>query len=1124
MNFLKLFSSNEREIKGFRRIVEKINALEPSMKSLSDEQLRAKTGDFKAKYQAAVASEQYSDEERQQASRDILNTLLPEAFAVVREASVRTLGMRHFDVQLIGGMVLHQGRIAEMRTGEGKTLVATLPLYLNAITGRGAHLVTVNDYLSKRDARWNGPVFHLLGLTVGSIHGQSAETSETGRSFIYDPEYVPEDPGEWEKLRPISRQQAYACDITYGTNHEFGFDYLRDNMAFSAADLVQRELHYAIVDEVDSILIDEARTPLIISGSGNRSSDMYYKMDRVARRLVKDRDFTVDEKAKTAMLTEEGIAKVEEMTGCGNLSDPENLDVNQYINSAIKAHAVFRKDIDYVVKDGQVTIVDEFTGRLMFGRRWSDGLHQAVEAKEGVQVEEESQTLATITYQNYFRLYDKLAGMTGTAKTEEDEFRKIYALDVVEVPTNREIMRKDMADVVYKSEEAKFRGITIEVLKAHVREQPVLVGTRSIQVSERISERLLSDQLQLLGATILLRNRLEKANDMSAEEKREAHALINGKFDAVVSEFVGDYLPVKDQTGIVRGIWLKDIDQAEDSDYLGMLVSRIARDQPKDVFPAEYAEECAAGRFKVFANHFNQSGGGFVMFGGHPAPGGKRGASGRIDMPSLKKLARRLDFDLDMLSDENVAELAAALEISHSGIDKLKESLKEGVVHSILNAKYHEMEAEIISQAGRRGSVTIATNMAGRGVDIILGGTQLTDEEEDEARRDLAEFDNSDLTWDFDFWKTSNPDKFEGASPEALDVVKRGGLYIIGSERHESRRIDNQLRGRAGRQGDPGFSKFFVSLEDELWRLFGDRSNSFLLAGWQEDQAIDAKILSKMIERAQKKVEMHHFDMRKHVLEYDDVMNVQRETIYGQRRKILEGVDLRPTVVGYLHQSMQDAINMFCPEGVHTDEWDIDGLFNYVNEILPLEVLIKPADLKGRKREDLEDILGEIVEKTYELKEQEVGPALMRDVERHIALDLINRKWIDHLDGMDYLREGIGLRGYAQRDPIVEYKKEAYDLFQEMLTSIQDEMVRIVYRVQTQEPPKRRRMTYDNVVELAGAEVPDMGENPNASPMARPHAAPKDKAAQKVGRNDPCPCGSGKKFKKCCLGKIESQF
>lgn len=1124
MNFLKLFSSNEREIKGFRKIAEKINALEPAMKSLSDEQLREKTADFQARYRAAIGFENFSDEERKQASRDILNEIMPEAFAVVREAAIRTLGLRHYDVQMIGGMVLNQGRIAEMRTGEGKTLVATLPLYLNGITGRGAHLVTVNDYLSKRDARWNGPIFHLLGLSVGSIHGQSAETSETGRSFIYDPEYIPEDPGEWEKLRPITRKEAYACDITYGTNHEFGFDYLRDNMAFSGDDLVQRELHYAIVDEVDSILIDEARTPLIISGSGNRSSDMYYKMDKVARRLVKDRDFTVDEKAKTAMLTEEGIAKVEEMTGCGNLSDPENLDTNQYINAALKAHAVFKKDIDYVVKDGQVIIVDEFTGRLMFGRRWSDGLHQAVEAKEGAQVEEESQTLATITYQNYFRLYDKLAGMTGTAKTEEDEFRKIYALDVVEVPTNKMVMRQDVPDVVYKSEEAKFRGITLEVLKAHVREQPVLVGTRSIQVSERISERLLSERLQLLGATILLRNRLEKASDFSADEKREAHALLNGKFDAVVSEFVGDYLPIKDQTGTVRGIWLKDPDQAEDTEYMNMLASRIAREQPKDVFPAEYTEDSAEGRYKTYANNFNHSGGCFVMFGGHPAPGGKRGASGRIDLPSLKKLARSLGTDVDMLSDESVTELAAALEIGPGGVERLRLALKDGIVHNILNAKYHEMEAEIISQAGRRGSVTIATNMAGRGVDIILGGTDLSEDEEEEAEQDLAEFDPADLTWDFDTWKTNNPDKFTNAAPEALDVVKRGGLYIIGSERHESRRIDNQLRGRAGRQGDPGFSKFFVSLEDDLWRLFGDRSNSFLLGGWQEDQAIDAKILSKMIERAQKKVEMHHFDMRKHVLDYDDVMNVQRETIYSQRRKILEGIDLRPTVVGYLHQTMQNAINMFCQEGIHSDEWDVDGLFNHVNEILPLEVLIKPADLKGRRREELEDMLSEIVEKTYEIKEQEIGSELMRDVERHIALDLINRKWIDHLDAMDYLREGIGLRGYAQRDPIVEYKKEAYDLFQEMLTSIQDDMVRIMYRVQTQEPPRRRRMTYDNIMELAGEDMPQgMGDGPTASPMARPHAAPKS-GSQKVGRNDPCPCGSGKKFKKCCLGKIESKL
>ncbi len=1025
MDLLKLFSSNEREIKGFRKIVEKINALEPSTKALSNEQLRAKTDEFRERYRTAVDRENFTEEELAQARRDALNDLLPEAFAVVREASVRTLGLRHFDVQMIGGIVLNQGRIAEMKTGEGKTLVATLPLYLNGLTGRGAHLVTVNDYLSKRDARWNGPVFHLLGMSVGSIHGQSAETGDVGRSFIYDPEYVPEDPNEWEHLRPITRREAYACDITYGTNHEFGFDYLRDNMAFREEDLVQRELAYAIVDEVDSILIDEARTPLIISGYSYRSSDMYYKMDRVARRLIKDKDYTVDEKARTAMLTEEGTAKVEELTGCGNLADPENLEINQYINAALLAHAIWKKDTDYVVKDGQVIIVDEFTGRLMFGRRWGNGLHQAVEAKEGVKVEEENQTLATITYQNFFRLYDKLAGMTGTAKTEEDEFRKIYALDVVEIPTNREVIRKDMADVVYKTEEAKFRGITAEVLKAHCREQPVLVGTRSIEVSERISDRLLSERLQLLAGTIILRDAIERS-DLSSDEKKQLHTVLNTRFD-------------------------------------------------------------------------------------------------QLDIHKLGKIAKRLDVDPDMTSEENILKLAMLLDIRPSGRKRLRESLKEGIVHNILNAKFHEMEAQIISQAGRRGAVTIATNMAGRGVDIILGGTGLSEEEEAESRQELADFDMADLTWDFETWKTNNPDKYESATPEALDVILRGGLYIIGSERHESRRIDNQLRGRAGRQGDPGVSKFFVSLEDELWRLFGDKSNSFLLSGWQEDQAIDAKILSKMIERSQKKVEMHHFEQRKHVLEYDDVMNVQRETIYGQRRKILQGVDLRPTVVGYLNQTVMDAIGTFCPEGTHPADYDTDGLFHFVNEILPLELVLKPEDLKGRRREELEDMLAEVVEKTYEAKEQEIGPELMRDIERHVALDLINRKWIDHLDAMDYLREGITLRGYAQRDPVVEYKKEAYALFQEMLTSIQDDMARTMYRIQTKEPPRRRRMTYANVMELSGEVPAGMGDGADAGPMSRTHAAPKN-PSQKVGRNDPCPCGSGKKFKKCCLGKIEGKL
>jgi preprotein translocase subunit SecA len=1015
MNILKLFSANEREIKKFRKIVEKINALEPQMKALADDQFKAKTDEFKERL----------------ANGETVDDLLVEAFALVREAGIRTLGQRAFDVQLIGGMVLHQGRISEMKTGEGKTLTATLPLYLNALTGKGAHLVTVNDFLSKYHTVLNGPLYNFLGLSVGSIHGQSAESGTSGNSYFFDQDYVAETPQGWDKLRPITRREAYACDITYGTNHEFGFDYLRDNMAFRAEDLVQRELHYAIVDEVDSILIDEARTPLIISGPGNRSSDMYYKMDKVVRRLVKDRDYTIEEKAKTAMLTEDGTRKVEEITGCGNLADPENLEMNQYVNAALKAHAVFRKDIDYVVKDGQVIIVDEFTGRLMFGRRWSDGLHQAVEAKEGVPVEEENQTLATITYQNYFRLYDKLAGMTGTAMTEEDEFRKIYALDVVEIPTNRPVIRRDMPDVIFKTEEAKFRGIITEILKAYTREQPVLVGTRSIEVSERVSERLLSERLQLLAATIILRSRLETDKEIGSDEKQELFNLINSKFETIA------------------------------------------------------------------INNFG-------------------------------RLAKKLGVELNMLSNDNISELASILSISPRGIDKLREALKEGIVHNVLNAKFHEMEAQIIAQAGRRGAVTIATNMAGRGVDIILGGSKLSDQEEadfDDNPDELQPFDEADLTWNMDSWKQTNPDKYEDAqkNPKTLNVIERGGLYIVGTERHESRRIDNQLRGRSGRQGDPGASKFFVSFEDELMRLFGDKSGSWMFQGWQEHEAIEhegglGKVLSKAIERAQKKVEMHHFEARKHVLEYDDVMNVQRETIYKERRRILEGADLRSTVIGYLYETMESAINMFWPEGITANEWDNEGLFHYVNEFLPLELYVKPDDLKGKSREDLTDMLYEIVDRSYEAKEQEIGVELMRDIERHVALDMINRKWIDHLDAMDFLREGIGLRGYAQRDPLVEYKKEAYDLFQAMLDSVQEDMAKIMYRVQTQEPPRRRRLTYDNLVEMSAEGPQGMGEG--QAQMARLAANIKGKHG-KIGRNDPCPCGSGKKFKKCCMGKLD---
>lgn len=1032
MGFLKtIFSSNEREIKKFKGIVTKINALEPQMRDLTDEQLRAKTDEFKERLQAG----------------ETLDDLLVEAYAVVREAGCRTFGRdkaRHFDSQMIGAIVLHQGRISEMRTGEGKTLTATLPLYLNALEGKGAHLVTVNDFLAKRDARWYGPIYAFLGLTVAAIQGQSAEAGSSRGSYLYDPTYEPDDPDEWEHLRPlgddgnpydpankVGRALAYQADITYGTNSEFGFDYLYDNMAFSKNELVQRELNYAIVDEVDSILIDEARTPLIISGQAHESTDMYYKMDKVIARLAHERDYTVDEKAKTAMLTEEGVHKVEEAFGCGNLADPENLELMQHANSAIKARAVFKKDVDYVVKDGQVHIVDEFTGRLMFGRRWSDGLHQAVEAKEGVQIQHENQTLATITYQNYFRLYNKLAGMTGTAMTEEDEFRKIYALDVVEIPTNKPMVRKDHPDVIYKNEEAKFRGITEEILKYYSRQQPVLVGTRSIEVSERVSERMIAERLQLLAATILIRNKVEESKEIDAEKKKQYHALLNSKFD-------------------------------------------------------------------------------------------------ELTIPRLAGTAKAVNFNTNMLLPENVTLLAKTIGVAEDDYPKLAEALKDGIVHNILNAKYHEMEAQIISEAGRKGAVTIATNMAGRGVDIILGGSHGI---QDEAPTELTQNSNLDpakSTWDLQTWLGYNQEKWNALTDEAKEVVFRGGLHIIGTERHESRRIDNQLRGRSGRQGDPGSARFFVSLEDELWRLFGDKTQSPWLRGWPDDQALDARVLSMAVERAQKKVEAYYFGIRKHVLEYDDVMNVQRETIYGQRKKILEGVNLRPTVMGYLEETIQGTIAQYMTEGVPQSEWDYQGLFTAMNEIFPLEFYATLADLKEKKRDQLPEFLYAVAEQTYKDKEHEIGDEIMRDVERHVALQIINSKWMDHLESMDYLREGIGLRSYAQQDPLVAYKKEAYEVFMEMQASVQDDIVRWLYRVQPAKPEPQRRHQFFNVVEQGagdGSGAPSGGGTGSSSGSGdtgggTQRVAPK--MGLKVGRNDPCPCGSGQKYKKCCLPKDEA--
>ena len=983
MDFLrKLFDNNERDVAKYRKAVEKVNALEPEIKALSDDGLRAKTTDLKERIAEAMNAEcerrgvewdELKRDDKRAVSDFALDPLLPEAFAVVREAAFRTLKMRPFDVQMIGGMVLHDGRIAEMKTGEGKTLTATLPIYLNALTGHGVHLVTVNDYLSKVGAVAMGPLYHFLGLSVGIIQGQSAETGDSGGTFIYDPEYRHPDP-RYDFARPVdSRREAYGCDITYGTNNEYGFDYLRDNLAVPGQELAQPELMFAIVDEVDSILIDEARTPLIISGQAEASSDLYVKMDRIVRQLQGERDFKLEEKQKTATFSDDGQRRVERALGVDSLSDAENISLMQHANAALRAHAVYKRDIDYLVKKNEegkeeVVIIDENTGRLMFGRRWSDGLHQAVEAKEGVKIENENQTLATITFQNLFRLYPKLGGMTGTAKTEEDEFRKIYALDVVSVPTNKPMVRQDQPDIIYKSQEAKLRGIAREVLTFFVRQQPVLIGTRSVEMSERVSDRMRYDRLQLLAITDLLRDKLETT---------------------------------------------KGLDKAKYAEWSAVLNQRLS---PYGIPKGETPPILSAGQLADMAKHFGLS-------------------------TSMSDVANR-------------DALAKLLEIKAEDRERLDEALSHGIPHNILNAKSHEKEAHIIAEAGRKGTVTVATNMAGRGVDILLGGSVVSDEE---AAKGAGE--------NYDFRRGGKPQI--GLTPlaergseqhrrEADEVRALGGLVILGSERHEARRIDNQLRGRAGRQGDPGASRFFVSLEDELWRLFGDRANSPLLQGWAEDQAIDAKMLSGMIARAQKKVEQFYFDQRKSTLDYDDVMNVQRASIYGERRRIMEGADLHDTIVGYLDEAVRSEINHFSPESASPEEWDLEGLLTGLTQYFPVADYVSEDDLKGKTHTALVDFLTETAERAYADKEkhfvdtlgEEQGLSEIRDLERRVTLQALDRHWMEHLSAMDYLREGIGWRGYAGIDPLVLYKKEAYDMFQQMIASVQAEVVQIMSTIQ----------------------------------------------------------------------------
>ncbi|NLV88347.1 MAG: preprotein translocase subunit SecA [Tissierellia bacterium] len=901
----KIFGSySDRELKKITPLVDKIESLDASMQNLTDEELRNKTFEFKNRLQQG----------------ETLDDILPEAFAVVREASARVLGMKHFRVQLLGGIILHQGRIAEMKTGEGKTLVATLPAYLNALAGKGVHIVTVNDYLAKRDKEWMGKIYEFLGLSVGCIlHGLTNE----------------------------ERRAAYNCDITYGTNNEFGFDYLRDNMVIYKEEMVQRELHYAIIDEVDSILIDEARTPLIISGTGNKSTKLYELADNFVQTLtfrivnpneekpdpfnreIKEEtvDFLVDEKAKTCSITEKGTAKAEAFFGIENLSDIENMEIAHHINIAMKARTLMKRDIDYVVKDGEVIIVDEFTGRLMYGRRYSDGLHQAIEAKERLDIRSESKTLATITFQNYFRMYTKLAGMTGTAKTEESEFREIYGMDVVEIPTNMPVIRKDFPDVIYKTEAAKFRAVVREIKERHSTGQPILVGTISIEKSEILSKML----------------------------------------------------------------------------------------------------------------------------------------------------------------------------------------KKEGIPHEVLNAKYHEREAEIVAQAGRFGAVTIATNMAGRGTDIVLGGNpeflakqemkkkgypdeilalvdsfvDTEDEEVIEARKVYKEI--------YDRFKVET-DK------ENKKVIEAGGLHIIGTERHESRRIDNQLRGRSGRQGDPGSSRFYISLEDDLMRLFGGERIMSLIDTLKmpEDEPLEHNMLTKSIENAQKKVEGNNFSIRKHVLKYDDVMNTQREVIYGERRRVLEGEDLRSHIQNQVRNLVKEAVNIYTGQSKNQEEWDTAGLEKYITNLFSIDRFLPTIDIKEYTSESLVEKIMEMAEERYKLKEAEFGEERFREVERVILLQVVDSKWMDHIDAMDQLRQGIGLRAYGQEDPVRAYQNEGFDMFNEMVHSIWEDTVRFLYQVVNPEKIRRRKVAEPIVTS---------GDEPNK---------PIVKKGKKIGRNDPCPCGSGKKYKKCC--------
>jgi preprotein translocase subunit SecA len=1031
MKFLrKFFDTSKRDVETLMPLVDVMTGYEPEFEAMSDDQLKAKTAEFRARIGEGETLDQISG----------------EAFAVVREVSKRLLNMRHFDVQMVGGLVLHQGRIAEMKTGEGKTLVAVAPLYLNSLLGKGAHLVTVNDYLARRDACWMGPIYHFLGLTVGIIQGQSVDSDELGGSWQYSPGAQNDDP-RYMNLVPITRREAYLCDITYGTNHEFGFDYLRDNMAFEVEQLSMRELQFAIIDEVDSILIDEARTPHIISGPSSEDISVYKTVDAVARQLQKETHYTVDKKNHSASLTEEGMDEAERLLGITNIaSDPK---LFHHVNAAVQAYGLFDRDVEYVVRSGEVIIVDENTGRMMFGRRFSGGLHQALEAKEGVQVQRESQTVAVITFQNLFRLYEKLAGMTGTAKTEEDEFRKIYALDVVTVPTHRDMIRADLADIIYKTEEAKFRGIGWEILRVHSKQQPVLVGTRSIEMSEKVSERLTAEMLQKLLLAIRLRHHLEEKKDVPKDLRGEGTEIMNMPLKEMPRKLIGE-----------------------------------------------------------FFTKLNMSG--------------------------------------DPLNDEHLDWALEQWKLDASNKGYLNESLRHGIPHNVLNAKFHEQEAVIIAEAGRKGQVTIATNMAGRGVDILLGGRVQDALVERAQSMDEGEYD--EYTGTFVSYRRGGKER--AAPPLPLNDTERrelaeevralGGLYILGSERHESRRIDNQLRGRAGRQGDPGQTRFYVSLEDVLWKIFNENMmENPLLKAWPPMEPVDTKFLSRMIEKTQERIENHFFEARKHVLEYDDVLNAQREHIYAMRRDILLGKDCRSDLKGQIDDLIAETVeNAWVIDDHEGRVYDYDLLYEDLAELFPIIDYATLSELQNYKpaSPELVEFCQEVAHKAYDAKVARYPDNVMKFLERHVMLQAVNDKWMEHLQTVEYIREGIGLRGYGQVDPLVAYKRETFDLFTGTLKLIRDQAVRMIYRADIQfndqqGQPEPVAMESDDMQMMRIDDGTDFAENTETANSAVSPVVTLpgtsgylgDVDWKRVGRNDPCPCGSGKKFKACHYPELRAQ-